>query len=184
MDDPRDSLDPGQWADCPIEVASFLYFDIETSGLRPDRGARILEIAVLGSSDIDCHWVRENVDHGDDSVVNQLPDLLDVLTQGIVVGHNVGFDLRFVAYEADRLGYSGPEVRYIDTLALARRLVQDDDFRLGALAARFDIDVEGKPHTAVGDARMTRELFWMLVDTGDLKTPSEAGMKPLNWTTF
>ena len=45
-----------QWADCPLQVASLVFFDLETTGLRPDRGARIREIAVLGHDGIRFDW--------------------------------------------------------------------------------------------------------------------------------
>jgi len=33
-----------------IELSNFLFLDIETTGLRPDRGARITEIAIYSRS--------------------------------------------------------------------------------------------------------------------------------------
>lgn len=171
-----------QRADCPIEVASLLFFDIETTGLRPDRGARITEIAVVDRERVRLDW-RRAPDTTDEAP--PLPALFDHLRTGVVVGHNLQFDFRFVAYEADRLGLRGPTVRFIDTLGLARRLLdRTSDVQLGTLVSYFDCAPDGDLHTALGDARATRALFWKLVEHADLRTLADAGLKRLDWTTF
>mgnify|MGYP006281351945 CR=1 FL=1 len=169
-------------ADYPISIASLLFFDIETTGLRPDRGAMITEVAVVDHAAIRYDWKRNRDTM---SLADQLPVLIKHLSQGVVVGHNLHFDFRFVAYEADRLGILGPRLQYIDTLGLARTLLdRTTDFQLSMLLARFDRSPESELHTALGDAWATRALFWALVDHGGLRTLAEAGLKPLDWTAF
>ena len=115
-DSARTSL---QWADCPVEVAV-----VDHSGVR------------FG-------WDRER---GTDPLPAQLPVLFDHLCTGVVVGHNLQFDFRFITYESDRLGYEGPAVRFIDTLGLARALLDSrDDYRLEALLRSFDVVPDGQP---------------------------------------
>jgi DNA polymerase III epsilon subunit-like protein len=178
---PREFSNPAQWPDCPIEVAALLFFDIETSGLRPDRGARITEIAVLDRQGLRFSWEQAT---GADDVDEHLPTLFHYLSGGVVVGHNVGFDFRFVAYVANRLGYQGPNVRFIDTLALARKVLEADDYRLETLVEICSISPEGALHAARVDVRATRTLFWELVERGGIETLSDAGMKRLDWSTF
>lgn len=173
-----------RWADCPIRVASLVFFDLETTGLRPDRGARITEIAVVGAEAARYVWASDRSPPPDEVTVRQLRALRKHLRDAVVVGHNLQFDFGFLAHEADRLGLDGPRLRFIDTLGLARRLLDAEDARLDALVRHLDLDPEGELHTALGDARATRALFWRLVDHGDLDTLGEAGLKQLHWSAF
>lgn len=171
-----------QRADCPIEVASLLFFDIETTGLRPDRGAQITEIALVNHTGICFDWKHER---DSSELSGQLITLFGHFRNSVVVGHNLQFDFRFVAYEADRRDLRGPTVRFIDTLGLARRLLDRiSDARLEVLLSHFDLSPDGELHTAIGDARATRALFWKLVEHGNLNMLADAGLKRLNWTTF
>jgi DNA polymerase III epsilon subunit-like protein len=36
-----------QWTDWPLRTAPLVFFDLETTAVRPDRGGRISEIAVV-----------------------------------------------------------------------------------------------------------------------------------------
>jgi DNA polymerase III epsilon subunit-like protein len=159
-----------------------LFFDIETSGLRPDRGARITELAVVDHAAVRYDW-KQNRDGS--PLTEELPILTQHLSRGVVIGHNLQFDFRFIAYEADRLGIPGPRLLYIDTLGLAPQLLdRTADFRLETLLAYFSLSPEVELHTARGDAWATRALFWALVEEGDLDTLADAGLKRLDWTAF
>ena len=46
-------------ADRPIRTASVVFFDLETTGLRPDRGARITEMAVVDQEGIRFDWAAD-----------------------------------------------------------------------------------------------------------------------------
>jgi len=166
----------------PISVAPLLFFDIETTGLRPDRGAKITDVAVVDHADVRFDWTRgREISPFADALIA----LLGHLRAGVAIGHNLQFDFRFVAYEADRLGVPGPRLQYIDTLGLARQLLDEvADFQLSTLLAHFDQASESELHTALGDAWATRALFWALVEHGDLRTLAEAGVKHLDWTAF
>lgn len=170
--------------DTSIELVSLLFFDIETTGLRPDRGAKITEVAILNRNSKQFHWIKDRSFKTDDSSP-PLHEILKHLQKGIVIGHNLGFDFWFIAYEAERLGIDGPKLRFIDTLKLARQLLKEQDsYKLGALLKKFDIRVEGELHEAVVDAEVTRALFWKLIELGEVTTVGEAGAKQLNWTNF
>ncbi|NBC26640.1 MAG: 3'-5' exonuclease [Bacteroidetes bacterium] len=167
-----------------LELASLLFFDIETTGLRPDRGAKITEVAILNRNSSQFCWEKKSVNETDNCSL-PLQVVLEHLQQGIVVGHNLRFDFWFLAYEADRLGLDGPNLRFIDTLDLSRQLRKEQDsFKLNALLKEFDIRVEGDLHTAVIDAEATRAIFWKLIEFGEISTVGEAGAKQLNWANF
>lgn len=172
-------------SNCSIELASFAFLDIETTGLRADRGARITEIAILKRGGDRYVWQQDKNNISDKNLASQLPTVLDHLTAGVVIGHNVIFDLRFIAYETERLGFPGPQVLFIDTLGLAKKICDNiPDYQLSSLLKKFDITTGSPLHTAVVDARVTQALFWKLVNAGEIETLAQAGMQRLNWSTF
>jgi DNA polymerase III epsilon subunit-like protein len=169
-------------SELPLRAASLVFFDLETTALRPDRGGRIREIAVADREGLRFDWKSETDPPSDATVARQMPGLLDVLRDAVVVGHNLSFDFRFVTYEAERLDHPGLDLRYIDTLGLARSLLDaPDDYALGALLGHFGVAPAETLHTAVGDVLATRTLFWHLVEAGELVTLREAGLKRLRW---
>ncbi|MFB6350481.1 MAG: PolC-type DNA polymerase III, partial [Bradymonadaceae bacterium] len=102
---------------------------------------------------------------------------------GVVVGHNIGFDFDFLAYELARRDRRGFTTRYLDTLVLARRLAPDiSDYKLDSLVEHIPFDPDGQLHTAATDVRVTEALLWHLVETGDLETLADAGLSQLDWT--
>jgi DNA polymerase III epsilon subunit-like protein len=170
------------WANRPLRTATLLFFDLETTALRPDRGGRIREMAVVDAQGIRFDWRSDAAPPRDDAVAAQLPRLIDHLEAGIVVGHNLQFDFRFVTYEAERLGLGGIDLRFADTLGLARSLLNaPDTHQLGTLLGHFDASPDEELHTAVGDALATRTLFWRLVEHGDLDTLADLNVQRLQW---
>lgn len=168
------------WMGYPLHVLAPVFFDIETTGLRPDRGAKIVEMAVVAGERVLYHWPGEDDAALDDALVRLFHHLRD----SVVVGHNLAFDFHFVAYEAERYTLEGPAVHYIDTLALARRLLPSaPDHQLATLLHICGLPVPTDLHTACADARATQALFWRLVDEGGLATIGEAGLKRLHWGT-
>jgi len=190
-----------QWADTPVDVATKVYFDLETSGLRPDRGARITEIAVVGPQETRLHWqwAKRNEerpvggDGYDRTLTPQLARLLGALQEGVVVGHNLAFDFDFLAYEIARLRSTGSasvsrtlrgarvRLRFVDTLALARRIIDGSGYELGALLDHVGATPDEPLHTALGDAFATRALFERLTDHPEISTLADAGLQKLSW---
>lgn len=169
-------------ADLPLQATPLVFFDLETTALRPDRGGRIREIAVADHDGLCFDWKSTPESPSDDAVARQLPRLLDTLRDRIVVGHNLSFDIRFLTYEAERLGHEGIDLQYVDTLGLARSLLDaPTDYALGSLLAHVDAPPDAELHTAAGDVLATRTLFWHLVDAGALSTLADAGVKRLRW---
>lgn len=171
--------------DLSVERSQLLFFDIETTGLHPEKGAKLVEIACVSRNEILHNWRISHLKANDALLRKILPLLVQDLTKGVVVGHNVSFDLNFIAYKADKLGLPGLDVSFIDTLALARRVVHGlASYKLGHLLRHFDIRVHGELHTAIVDAQVTRALFWKLMEAGGFSTLKEAGIKRLKWSLF
>lgn len=87
-------------------------------------------------------------------------------------GHNVGFDIRFMQKLYELVGMTCPfdTYRSIDTKTLlfghyARGKVQKGALSLGAACENFGVDLVGA-HTAIGDARATRDLLVKLLHPG------------------
>lgn len=179
------------WARMPLSIAPLLFFDLETTGLYPSRGARIAEIGLVDHRALVLHWTGDPARDGyDAALADAIDETVAALSDGIVVGHNLSFDLGFLAREADRLDIAGPRLRMIDTLALARRLLDSADapsvpnHKLASLLDAFDLEPVGTLHTTLGDARSTRVLFWALVEHGDLHTLRDARMRRIDWAAF
>jgi DNA polymerase III subunit epsilon len=94
-----------------------------------------------------------------------LPTLLEFLGTGVIVGHNVGFDLAFLRAALQRAGYPPIPPPKVDTAALARRLVRDEvpDCRLSTLASRLRLD-HRPTHRALDDALATTDLLHLLIE--------------------
>jgi DNA polymerase-3 subunit epsilon len=94
-----------------------------------------------------------------------LPPLLEFIGGAVIVGHNVGFDTRFLNAALVRAGYERLGHRIVDTLGLARRLVRDEvpDLRLATLARHFRVAAE-PCHRALDDARATAEVLHGLLE--------------------
>jgi DNA polymerase-3 subunit epsilon len=91
-----------------------------------------------------------------------LPAFFAFLDDAPIVGHNVGFDLSFLGYEAVRLGYP-LATDGLDTIRLARRLIPGiRGLKLDALARHVGVVVRDR-HRALGDARITLEVFQHLL---------------------
>jgi len=172
----------------PIIVAPLRFLDIETSGLRADRGARITEFVLLSSRASCIEWTLPPActvgsDDHDARVRSLLFRVVEAGNAAVLVAHNASFDLRFIAYECRRLGVDGFSVQVIDTLSLARKADLDvPNHQLETLASELDVDVSGPMHTARVDARVTRDVFDCLVARRNLETLGEAGLRRLSWS--
>jgi DNA polymerase-3 subunit epsilon len=94
-----------------------------------------------------------------------LPTFLEFIGNAVIVGHNVRFDLSFLNAAAIRHGYGRLENQWVDTAALARRLVRTEvrNLKLQTLAAHFRSPV--KPvHRALDDAQATAHVLHGLLE--------------------
>ncbi|MEX0865444.1 MAG: DEDD exonuclease domain-containing protein [Acidimicrobiia bacterium] len=94
-----------------------------------------------------------------------LPSFLEFISDAVIVGHNVRFDMSFLAASISRLGYPRLENQVVDTAALARRLIRPEvrNLRLQTLASHFRSPV-APVHRALDDARATAHVFHALLE--------------------
>jgi DNA polymerase-3 subunit epsilon len=167
-----------------LHDVEFAVIDVETTGLAPGRH-RVIEVAavIVRGHEIGAQFrslinpgrripqfitsftgISEAMTRRAPSAEIVLPKLAAFLAGRPVVGHNVGFDLGFLAYEAERcqLATNFPD-EGVDTIALARRyLTGMRRARLDRLAAALHLPV-GTRHRALPDAMLTAQIFALLL---------------------
>jgi len=93
-----------------------------------------------------------------------LSDIVPLLQDVVLVGHNVGFDAHFLQAALDRSGYLPFAGRMIDTVDLARiAFPTQSSFSLTSLTHALGI-AHDRPHQADSDAVATAELFLLCRD--------------------
>lgn len=94
-----------------------------------------------------------------------MPSLLEFIGDGVIVGHNIRFDIGFLNAALAQQGRPRLPHRSIDTLALARRLLRDEvpNCKLGTLADRLRLP-HTPSHRALDDALATGDLLHLLLE--------------------
>ena len=167
-----------------LEDATFVVTDTETTGTRAgeDRIIEIGAVKVCGGEvvgtfeqliDPQRHVPRRITRitgistatvFGEPTAEEVLPRFLDFLGDGVLVAHNLPFDLRFLQAELDRAGLPPIENEAVCTVRLARRLLPSLPSRgLTALAAHFKIANKAR-HRALGDAEVTADVLVRFLD--------------------
>jgi DNA polymerase III subunit epsilon len=160
----------------------FSVLDLETTGIYPGGHDRVLEIGIV-SLDSDLAIEREyatlvnpNRDVGPTWLhgitageVLEAPafediagSVVDLLSDSVIVGHNVLFDLRFLEAEFARARSPIGRPPHFDTMSVSVR-VGAGSRRLEEACELFGVPYAGG-HTALGDARNTAALFARLVE--------------------
>lgn len=165
-----------------------IVFDTETTGFDPTTGDKLVEI---GAVELINHVptgktyhqyinpereVPEEVVkvHGlTTEYLKDFPIFADVAQEwidfvgddGILVAHNAPFDMKFINYELQRLGYEEYKWdRVIDTLEIAKNKFPGQRNNLDALCKRFNIDNSARTfHGALLDAQLLAEVYLELL---------------------
>ena len=178
----------------------FVVVDVETSGLDPAAGARVIEIAAVrirptgevvdsmsslinpGDGNTGADWI-----HGiTPDMIAQAPtfaqaydELARVLDDAVFVAHHAKFDESFVAAEAAIAGIELATMPAICTYWLARSSVQGtENFKLATLANHFGISQLGA-HSALDDAQVVANMLpKMMQSFGALSYYSNPSLQP------
>ena len=169
----------------PVATAEFMVVDTETNGLAGDRCEMTEVGAVLvGGGELHDRWsslcrtsapLRRGVQRltgitqamvdGAPSLEDVLPELARRLEGRVLVAHNAPFDLGFLVAGCDDCGLAWPGFTVLDTVMLARRLMDPDevpDCKLGTLAGFFGARTTPN-HRALADARATADVLGWLI---------------------
>ena len=178
-------LAPPEWSSAGLAGATFCVVDLETTGGSPGfskvteigavrvRGGEVVErFVTLVNPNRPIPQVVTELTGIDDEMVAGSPDIEDALArfvefagQDVLVAHNAPFDLRFLNYERRRLASRYFTQPWLDTLVLARRLLdgQVERHDLRTLAGWADTSVE-PIHRALPDAEATAEVLMVLLE--------------------
>ena len=160
-----------------------ILFDTETTGLEPQLGHRVIEIAALElendlptgryyhalidpERDIPEDATRIHgftVAHlaGKPRFADIVEDMIVFFGEDPLIAHNAAFDFGFLNAELARIGRPRlAETRMIDTLALAKTRFPGMPNSLDALCRRFAIDLSARTtHNALLDCRLLAEVY-------------------------
>jgi len=165
-----------------------IVFDTETTGFDPATGDRLVEI---GAVELINHvptgrtyhqYINPDRDvpeevvkvHGltneflkdypfFDKVAQEWVDFIG--DDGILVAHNATFDMKFINYELQKLGYEEYKWdRVVDTLEIAKNKFPGQRNNLDALCKRFGVDNSSRTfHGALLDAQLLAEVYLELL---------------------
>ncbi len=160
-----------------------IVLDTETTGLDPDSGHRIVEIACVElvhrlptgrefrkhvNPERDMPEAAQAI-HGlsTEFLAEQPPfaaiveEFLEFIGEAPLVIHNAEFDLKFLNAELARLGRPAIDAaRAVDTVALARQRFPGAQASLDALCRRFEIDNSARDlHGALLDCQLLAEVY-------------------------
>jgi DNA polymerase-3 subunit epsilon len=167
----------------PIDAVPFVLLDVESTGLEPQRGDRICEIAMLRwQCGVQLQTFQTLIDPGrtispSAFAVNQISadalsraptfaavcdQVLEQLSGAVLVAHNAPFDVACLDVELLRLGRPHLANPLVDTLQLARSFLNSDRYNLGTLAQA--LGVARPSHRAMSDVLALKEVFVHLLN--------------------
>ena len=163
-----------------------IVLDTETTGLDPDEGHRIVEVACVELMNhlptgrhFHCYVNPQRPVASEAAAIHGLTDaflaqqapfaavideLLGFIGDAPLVIHNAEFDLRFLNAELRRLERPALACAFTDTLALAKRRFPGAPASLDALCRRFAIDLSAREkHAAKLDCELLAAVYLELV---------------------
>jgi DNA polymerase III epsilon subunit-like protein len=167
------------------QYRGFAVFDFETTGLKPEDGDRVVQVATVllskeGQFQSDwCSFVKPprpmaaTEIHGisDEEVSSSpaFPDLWPIIRERfdsrIVVAHNASFDLEFLSIELEAVNKLSDLTPFpvFDTLRLAHLVEGIPNRRQRSIAAKLGVDPLSKPgrgpHDALTDSHLASEIL-------------------------
>lgn len=164
--------------DLNLDEASYVVFDLETTGLDPSI-SEIIEIGAVkiekGKEVEEFHTLvrpRANISQVSSEITGitmdmltdkppleeVLPEFLEFIGDSVLVAHNANFDYRFIRYWIKKLTGEEWQHCYIDTLALAKALLDMRSYSLDKITEKLNLG-SFNHHRALDDAKMTAKIF-------------------------
>ncbi len=165
----------------PVERTRFVIVDLETTGLNAYAGDAIVSLAMAEYDGLEptgrqlvslvnpqrpipetatgIHGIRD-ADVADAPRFIDLAEAVEAFVRdAVLVGHHVGFDLRFLNMSLRSAGHRPLVNPVVDTMILFLEYTQQlGHYSLDEVARQLSVDSSGR-HSAAGDVRMTGEIF-------------------------
>ena len=166
----------------------YVVLDTETTGtMKADRIVEIALVAFKGTEVIE-EWStlvnpqrdvgKTNIHGITASMVSSAPifedvinDIFRIINNRVLVAHNLGFDARMLIQEFNRAKTQGDIGKGFCTMSAARRLLPSGKSSLTDACNEFGIKIIDA-HSALGDCKMTMELFNQLSDDEQEVSPA------------
>ncbi|MEN1975088.1 3'-5' exonuclease [Cellulomonas sp. P4] len=157
----------------------FAIIDVETTGMSPRRGDRVVEVAIVrvdhAGRVLDEYSTLVNPDGRDTGPVHihrirasdvihapkfgdLAEEVLSRLDGAVVVAHNAAFEERFLRAEFQRAGVPVGALPALCSLRLARQVLTLPNYRLETIARAAGLPLVDT-HTALGDVRLVAALL-------------------------
>lgn len=161
---------------------TIVVFDVETTGRSVSKD-EVVEIAAVrlvnGKPEVEFQaYIANTVSVGDSERIHGYSDQFlaakgrpakQVFSEffafagdALLVGHNIGFDIKMVTAHASKLGVTIPKFQWADTWNLANRFIEADSYSLEALAKKLGF-TQSPSHKATDDTLATIELLKALI---------------------
>lgn len=162
--------------------STIVVFDVETTGLSVSQD-EVVEIAAIrlvnGKPQDDFHaYIKNTVSVRDSERIHGHSDIFlaengklakDIFYQffkfvgnAMLVGHNVGFDIKMVTAQSQKAGIIAPQLKYQDTLDISNRFIKSENYKLETLAELLNL-AHLPTHKAMDDVLTTIDLLAVLI---------------------
>jgi DNA polymerase-3 subunit epsilon len=171
-------------ASLAVEDATYVVFDLETTGLSPGSSA-ICEIGAVRVRGLELRETFQTLVNPrrplpapiaaltgiDGSALRGAPPaelavrrFLEFAGDAVLVAHNARFDMGFLDREVERLTGRRVAAPVVDTVWLARRLLEGRQRRVGLASLAYFFGTAAQPcHRALPDAEATAEILTALI---------------------
>ncbi|MAJ24756.1 MAG: DNA polymerase III subunit epsilon [Rickettsiales bacterium] len=158
--------------------------DIETTGLNPQEGHKIVEIGCVElinnfptgkvwqkyinpqkSMPLEAfkvHGLSDEFLYDKQTFPEIAKEFLEFIDTANLIIHNAKFDLSFINHELEEINLSSIDSeknKIIDTVLVARKIFPGQSVSLDALCKRYKVNTERKKHGALLDAELLTEVF-------------------------
>ncbi len=156
-------------------MKNYVVMDLENPNLRCNSVCSIAVIIVKDNKIIDKKYTLINPEDRFDSknsevngitssMVENSPTIKDywqeireILTNNVIVGHNITYDLSVLSKSLNRYGIEVPNFSYCCTLELSKKYLKLDSYKLSEIANYLNIKYN--PHNALEDSETAYKLF-------------------------
>ncbi len=169
---------------------TFIVLDLETTGASPANGCTITEIGaiavrggeileefstfvnpqvVLPEYIVNLTGITDEMLEGAPLIDQAFPEFIEFINRHEdvhLVAHNAPFDIGFLKAAAHSLSHNWPKYEVIDTVKLARRVIdrtEIQNYKLGTLSQFFDTKALPN-HRALDDVKTTIEVLHRLIE--------------------